>query len=118
MSRYPCRPRPVPTLLALLAALALCAATAMAGVITIRGNTYSLDGGRPVTGAWEVAEKIAVSKDVAIVVMEKKADPTTIQIMLQLLESLHVPTLLTKRADYKPLVDRGVIKPTQTPAYP
>ncbi|MFU2208104.1 hypothetical protein [Solidesulfovibrio sp. C21] len=118
MSRYPCRPRPVPALLALLTALALYAATAMAGVITVKDNTYSLDGGRPVTGAWEVAEKIAVGKDVAIVVMEEKANPTTIQIMLQLLESLHVPTLLTKRADYKPLVDRGVIKPTQTPAYP
>lgn len=88
------------------------------GVITVTGNTYSLDGGKPVTGPWEIAEQIAVSKDVAIVVMEKKANQTTIEIMLKLLESLHVPTVLTKKEDFKPLVDRGVLKPTRTPRLP
>ena len=57
--------------LAALAALALvfCAAQARAGVIVIENDAYSLDGGRPVTGAWEIAEKLAVAKDAAVVVL-------------------------------------------------
>ncbi|EHJ46318.1 hypothetical protein DFW101_0301 [Solidesulfovibrio carbinoliphilus subsp. oakridgensis] len=100
--------------MAVLFALAL-RATALAGVIDVEGDAYRLDGGRPVTGAWEVAEKIAVAKDAAIVVMGKNAKPSAVQNILQLLENLHVPTLLTKKADYKPLVERGVLKPTRTP---
>jgi hypothetical protein len=119
MSRYP-RRFPARFLLgpAVLYLLLALPAASPAGVVTIRGATYSLDGGKPVTGAWELAEKIAVAKDAAILVMEPQADPTAIQIMLQLLESLHVPTLLTKQADFKPLVERGVLHPTKTPAHP
>ena len=106
--------------LAALAALALafCAAQARAGVVTIENDAYSLDGGRPVTGAWEIAEKIAVAKDAAVVVLGKNSRPATVQTLLQLLENLHVPTLFTKKADYKALCDRGVLNPTRTPAHP
>ena len=106
--------------LAALAALALafCAAQAWAGVIVIENDAYSLDGGRPVTGAWEVAEKIAVAKDADVVVLGKNTRTATVQTLLQLLESLHVPTLFTKKADYKALRDRGVLNPTRTPAHP
>ncbi len=103
--------------LSILLAGALCP-SARAGVVRIKGNTYSLDGGRPVTGAWEVAEKIAVANDVAVVVLDSQASPVTIQTLLQLLENLHVPTLFTKQADYKALLARGVIKPTRTPSHP
>lgn len=120
MSRYRSRYRvPFPNRMmaaVLLAALALWwPATALAGVIDVEGDAYRLDGGKAVTGAWEVAERIAVTGDAAIVVMGKNAKPSAVQNMLQLLESLHVPTLLTKKADYKALVDRGVVKPTRTP---
>lgn len=100
---------------AVLALALLLPGTALAGVIDVDGDTYSLDGGKPVEGAWEIAEKIAVAKDVAIIVMGKNAKPTIVQTMLQLLESLHVPTLLIKKADFKALVERGVIKPTRAP---
>lgn len=123
MSRHSRSRRPVPSrfgraaataLAGLLCALAL-GATALAGVIDVEGDAYRLDGGRPVTGAWEVAEKIAVAKDTAIVVMGKNAKPSAVQNMLQLLESLRVPTVLTKKVDYTPLVERGVLRPTPTP---
>ena len=39
--------------------LAFYAAPARAGVVAIENDAYSLDGGRPVTGAWEIAEKLA-----------------------------------------------------------
>ena len=98
----------------LLAASLLWPAIARAGVIAITGETYSLDGGPPVSGSWELAEKIAVAGDVAIVVADKNVKPDTLQTLLQLLYSLKVPTLLAKKADYKILVDRGVVKPTKT----
>ncbi|WP_428559990.1 MAG: hypothetical protein ACP59X_15515 [Solidesulfovibrio sp. DCME] len=103
-----------------LAALGLARpeATALAGVVVIENDAYSLDGGRPMTGAWEVAEKIAVARDTAVVVLGKNSKPATVQTLLQLLENLHVPTLFTKKADYKALLDRGVIKPSRTPANP
>ena len=112
-SSFPCRAA-AKALAAAFCALAL-QSTALAGVIDVEGDAYRLDGGRPVTGAWEVAEKIAVARDAAVVVMGKNAKPSAVQNMLQLLENLHVPTLLTKKADYKPLVDRGVLRPTRTP---
>lgn len=93
-------------------------APALAGVVVVENDAYSLDGGRPVVGAWEVAEKIAVAHDTAVVVLGSNVKPATIQTMIQLLESLHVPTLLTKKADYKALLERGVVKPSRTPAAP
>lgn len=99
----------------LVACTVLCATEAKAGVISVSGNSYRLDGGPTVTGAWEIAEKIMVARDVAIVVMEAKTKPETVENLLSLLENLKVPTLLTKRSDYKALVKRGVIHPTRTP---
>ena len=96
----------------------LWAVPAWAGVVTIENDAYSLDGGRPVTGAWEIAEKIAEAKDTAVVVHGKNSRPATVQTLLQLLENLHVPTLFTKKADYKALRDRGVLNPTRTPTHP
>lgn len=91
---------------------------AAAGVVTIENDAYRLDGGQPVTGAWEIAEKLAVARDTAVVVLGGRSKPETVQTLLQLLENLHVPTLLTKKADYKALVDRGVLKPAPTPTRP
>ena len=103
----------------ILAGLAACLLTvpdtAPAGVISIRGDTYSLDGGPAVTGAWEIAEKVMLARDAAIVIMEPKTKPEVVQNMLSLLENLKVPTLLTKRADFKELVKRGILKPGRTP---
>jgi hypothetical protein len=101
--------------LALLVAVLLAPAMARAGVIWVDVDSYRLDGGKAVTGPWEIAERIAVAGDVAIIVMDEKSSQTTIQTMLQLLATLKVPTLLTKKNDYKALVERGVIKPTTTP---
>ncbi len=118
MSRYPrrfaCLSLPVLAglLLAILLTLPL---PARAGVIAVERSTYRLDGGKPVTGMWEIAERIAYAKDVAIVVMEPTTTATAVQDLLQLLEDLKVPTVLLKRADYKALVERGVLKPTTTP---
>ncbi len=99
----------------LLAAALLVPPAATAGVIAVDRDTYRLDGGKPVTGMWEIAERIAYAKDAAIVVMEPKSSATLVQNLLQLLEGLKVPTLLLKRADYQALVDRGVLRPTTTP---
>ena len=44
--------------------------------------------------------------------MDQKASSDRLQTLLQLLETLKVPTLFTKKADYKILLDRGVIQPT------
>ncbi len=98
----------------MLFALILCAAPALAGVIRVDVNSYRLDGGKPVPGPWEIAEKLATADDVAIVVMEPQATPFMVQSMLQLLETLKVPTVLTKSADYKAFVDRGLL--TSAPA--
>jgi hypothetical protein len=78
MSRYPrrfaCLSLPVLAglLLAILLTLPL---PARAGVIAVERSTYRLDGGKPVTGMWEIAERIAYAKDVAIVVMEPTTTP-------------------------------------------
>ena len=96
---------------ALLAALLSLPCPAPAGVIRVDVGTYRLDDGPAVEGAWEIAEKLAVSKEAAIVVMEKSSTMTMVQNMLQLLETLKVPTVFTKRADYDVLVDRGVLRP-------
>ena len=47
--------------------------------------------------------------------MEPTTTASAVQDLLQLLENLKVPTVLLKRADYKALVERGVLKPTTTP---
>jgi hypothetical protein len=109
--------------LARAACLAVCcllltAAPARSGVVTVENDAYSLDGGPAVTGAWEVAEKLAVARDVAVVVLGKNSRPSTVQTLLQLLENLHVPTAFTKKADYKALRERGVLVPTRTPTHP
>jgi len=116
MSRHPhalCAPA-AKVAIALLAVACLFStpAIAPAGVISVDVDAYRLDGGQPVTGPWEIAEKLAVAKDVAIVVMDQKASSDRLQTLLQLLETLKVPTLFTKKADYKILLDRGVIQPT------
>lgn len=113
--------RPFPAFLrlllpALLAVVVLLAPQPLpAGVILIGPDSYRLDDGPPVAGAWEIAEKLAYAKDVAIVVMEPKAGGDQVQTMVQLLETLKVPTIMTKQADYKILLDRGVLRPTRTP---
>lgn len=118
MSRYPrvfarlAAPARIALLLAILLAVPI---PAPAGVIAVDRSTYRLDGGKPVTGMWEIAERIAYAKDVAIVVMEPASSALAVQDLLQLLETLKVPTVLLKRTDYKTLVDRGVLKPTTTP---
>ncbi|WP_075356208.1 hypothetical protein, partial [Desulfovibrio sp. DV] len=103
MSRYA---RPLCVCL-LLAALAF-PARAPAAVIQVDVDSYRVNGGPPVTAAWEIAERLAVAKDVAIVVMDKKATKATVQSLMQILETLNVPTLFTKKGDYELLVKRGV----------
>ncbi|MHC1787906.1 hypothetical protein [Solidesulfovibrio sp.] len=98
----------------LLAAL-LTPPEAPAAVIQVDVNTYRVNGGPPVTAAWEIAERLAVAKDVAIVVMDKKATKGTVQTLMQILETLNVPTLFTKKGDYEILLKRGVIKPAAAP---
>lgn len=100
----------------MLVAAALClAGPAWAGVVRIGPSAYRLDNGPAVTGMWEIAEKIAYAKDVAVVVVDPKAPASQVQPLLQLLESLKVPTVLTRQADYPELVKRGVLRPTTTP---
>ena len=96
-------------------ALLWTAGPAWAGVIWIGPTTYRLDNGPAMTGMWEIAEKLAYTKDAAVVVVEPKAPSSLVQPMLQLLESLKVPTALIRQADYKALLDRGVLHPTTTP---
>jgi hypothetical protein len=98
----------------LLVAL-LLPATVPAAVIQVDVDTYRVNGGPPVTAAWEIAERLSVAKDVAIVVMDKKATKATVQSLMQILETLNVPTLFTKKGDYEILLKRGVIKPAPAP---
>ena len=111
MSRY------TPALCAcLLLAALLVPAAAPAAVIQVDVDTYRVNGGPPVSAAWDIAERIAVAKDVAIVVMDKKATKATVQTLMQILESLNVPTLFTKKGDYEILLKRGFIKPAPAAA--
>ena len=110
MSRY-ARPLCVCLLLAILAV----PESVPAAVIQVDVNSYRVDDGPPVTAAWDIAERLAVAKDVAIVVMDKKATKATVQTLMQILETLNVPTLFTKKGDYEILLKRGVIKPAAAP---
>ncbi|MFP5259177.1 MAG: hypothetical protein ACLGQH_09150 [Acidobacteriota bacterium] len=101
--------------LSLLLSALLLPAPAPAAVIRVDGSAYRVNGGPPVTAAWDIAERLAVSKDTAIVVMDKKAGKTSVQTLIQILEALNVPTLFTKNEDYDILVKRGVIKPSAAP---
>ena len=78
-------------------------------------DAYKVNGGAPETAAWDVAERLAMAKDVAIVVMNPKANKGTVQVLMQNLETLKIPTLFTKKADYDVLLKRGFIKPTPAP---
>ena len=98
----------------LLAAL-LFPAAAPAAVIQVDVDTYRVNGGPPVSAAWDIAERLSITKDVAIVVMDKKATKATVQTLMQILETLNVPTLFTKKGDYEILLKRGVIKPAAAP---
>lgn len=110
MSRY------APSLCAcLLLAVLLAPVPSPAAVIQVDVDTYRVNGGPSVTAAWEIAERLAVTKDVAIVVMDKKATKGTVQTLMQILETLNVPTLFTKKGDYEILLKRGVIKPAAAP---
>ncbi|KHK00521.1 hypothetical protein [Desulfovibrio sp. TomC] len=110
MSRY-ARPLCVCLLLASLAV----PARVPAAVIQVDVDSYRLNGGPPVTAAWEIAERLSVAKDVAIVVMDQKATKATVQTLMKNLETLNVPTLFTKKGDYEILLKRGVIKPAPAP---
>jgi len=99
----------------LLAAL-LFPAAAPAAVIQVEVDAYRVNGGPPVAAAWDIAERLAVAKDVAIVVMDKKATKGTVQTLMQILESLNVPTLFTKKGDYEILLKRGFIQPSPAKA--
>jgi hypothetical protein len=116
-SEAPCPTGAALGCLGLLAVLALFlgAAPVLAGVVEIGPETYRLDNGKPVTGMWEIAEKLAYAKDAAIVVVDPKAPVSLVQPLLKLLETLKVPTALVKKADYKILLERGVLHPTTTP---
>lgn len=98
-----------------LAGLLLFPAVLQAGVIRIEGNTYRLNNERPVLGIWDIGEKLAYTKDVAIVVAAPDAAPRAVQSLLELLGTLKVPTVLTKKADYDQLVKRGVLRPSTAP---
>lgn len=110
MSRY-ARPLCVCLLLAILAV----PESVPAAVIQVDVNSYRVDDGPPVTAAWDIAERLAVAKDVAIVVMDKNATKGTVQTLIQILETLNVPTLFTKKGDYGILLKRGIIKPSPAP---
>ena len=86
-----------------------------AAVIEVGVDSYKVNGGPPETAAWDVAERLAVAKDVAIVVMNPKANKGTVQVLMQNLETLKIPTLFTKKADYDVLLKRGFIKPAPAP---
>ena len=107
----------VPRLLSvcLLLSALLLPASAPAAVIRVDGSAYRVNGGPPVTAAWDIAEHLAVSKDTAIVVMDKKAGKASLHTLMQILEALNVPTLFTKNDDFDILVKRGVIKPSTAP---
>lgn len=102
-----------PRLAALLAAAALfclsAAAPAQATVIRVTENLYRLDDGRTFKGPWDVAQELIAAREPAIVVMEAKAKQDLVQLLLQTLETLNVPTLFTKAKDFKELTARGVI---------
>lgn len=121
MSRYTrlrdaCSHPILTAILAVVTALVLLApGPAPAGVIVVSGDTYRLDDGKPVTGAWEIAEKLAYDKDAAIVVTEPQSAPAAVQTMLQLLQTLKVPTVLTRKADFEILLKRGVLRPHANP---
>lgn len=107
----------VPRLLSvcLLLSALLLPAVAPAAVVRVEGTAYRVNGGPPVTAAWDIAERLAVSKDTAIVVMDKKAAKASLHTLMQILEALNVPTLFTKSEDYDILVKRGVLKPSAAP---
>ena len=96
-------------------ALVCLAGSAWAAVIEVGVDAYKVNGGAPETAAWDVAERLAMAKDVAIVVMNPKANKGTVQVLMQNLETLKIPTLFTKKADYDVLLKRGFIKPTPAP---
>jgi len=99
----------------ILVCVLMAPAASGAGVIVVKGDTYSLDGGSPVTGMWEIAEKVAYAKDAAIIVLAPDAGASSVQALLRLLESLKVPTILTKKQDYNYLVAHGILHPSKTP---
>ena len=99
-----------------LACLACLAGPARSAVIEVGVDAYKVNGAAPETAAWDVAERLAMAKDVAIVVMNPKAHKGTVQILMQNLETLKIPTLFTKKADYDVLLKRGFIKPNPAPA--
>lgn len=98
-----------------LACLACLAGPARAAVIEVGVDSYKVNGGPPETAAWDLAERLAMAKDVAIVVMNPKANKGTVQILMQNLETLKIPTLFTKKADYDAFLKRGFIKPSPAP---
>lgn len=115
-ARFPARIAPgIMAILALVFVFLCLAGPARAGVVWIGPTTYRLDKGPAVTGMWEIAEKLAYTKDVAVVVVDPKAPASQVQPLLQLLESLKVPTVLTRKNDYNLLLERGVLRPTVTP---
>ena len=95
--------------------LACLAGPARAAVIEVGVDAYKVNGGAPETAAWDVAERLAMAKDVAIVVMNPKANKGTVQILMQNLETLKIPTVFTKKADYDVLLKRGFIRPAPAP---
>jgi len=98
-----------------LVCLAALPGSARAAVIEVGVDTYRINGGPAETAAWDVAERLAVAKDVAIVVTNPKANKGTVQVLMQNLETLKIPTLFTKKADYDVLLKRGFIRPNPAP---
>ncbi len=104
-------PAPALCLVAALLLGCLAANPARGWVISVGQTQYRMEDGRKFLGPWDVAEETIMAKEVAIVVMEDRADQRMVQTLLQTLESLEVPTLFTKARDFKVLKERGVIVP-------
>ncbi len=104
---------PAPAL-CIVAAVVFCflaATPARAGVIYVGETHYRMEDGRKFLGPWDVTQETIMAKETAVVVMEERADQRLVQLLLQTLESLNVPTLFTKIKDFKVLKERGVIVP-------
>lgn len=98
-------------ILGLALALAVFPPAARAEVVYVGLGGYRLENGRRHIGPWEVAETISLNKDVAIVVMEDKADQRLVEDLIKALETINVPVLFTKLKDYKAFQSRGLLTP-------
>ncbi len=105
----------MPKILAALALLCLLAAHAHAATVYVSQKGYRLDNGLKSDNPWTIMEEVVYHKDVAIVVMDKKAKQSKVEALLETFEKMNVPTIFTTRDDYDAFVERGVLIPTTLP---